>query len=168
VSQKTLDVRVPPNLLDAFLVEVKKLFKGHASWTTFVPDVQTLVDGARVAEVPEGGWNVTTLDSPFHDGYHNLDDAYSFGDALVEAFGDMVTTFEVGQTAEGRPIRAWTAKTHEVPEPEPEPSEPAGFKRKERQKRKDVEYEIIVQSGQHAREVSLIEHERWGVPSVMC
>lgn len=147
MSQKTLDVRVPPWLMDDFLLELKKLCR-HCSWSTFVPDVQALVDGARAVDAPEGGWNVTTLDSPFHDGYHGIDDVYSFGDALVEEFPDTVTSFDIGETAEGRPIRAYTARK---PGPEPE-----GLDAQRSRKRvdDDEELEIMIIAGQHAREVS--------------
>lgn len=127
-------MRIPPGLLSV----LKPLLPDNIPVSTFVKDVQTLVDGSASSEPPEGGWNVSSLASPFHDGYHKVDDIYSFGDALVEFFPDMLTSMELGRTQEDRPIRSWTAKIESGSAPDEE---------------KD-KVEIIVQSGQHAREVS--------------
>jgi extracellular matrix protein 14 len=110
--------------------------------TLFIPSLQDLVDQSRVV-VPqlEGGWDLSTLSaSTFHDSYHSLEEMDVFGDALVSKFGPMgiqVEKFSVGQTWEGREIRGWKARMASPG------AEPVG------------EREFVVQSGQHAREVSL-------------
>lgn len=122
--------------------------------STYIPDVQVLLDSAPVADDPlpgDGGddddvWNVTTLASPFHDGYHTLDQVYQFGEALVSHF-NIVTSYDIGTTAEGRPIRAWSAKIDE--EATPGIPEDGGDANDENDK-----FEFIIQANQHAREVS--------------
>jgi hypothetical protein len=102
-------------------------------------------------------WDVGSLDSSFHDGYHTLDDIITFGDALAAGFDGLdglhVESFVLNQTTEeGRDIRGWKAWI------EPESSAVAGKKgrkgRKDAEQEDDVELEFVVQSGQHAREVS--------------
>lgn len=136
-----LDVRVPP--------ECAKVLSDHlpkGSFSTFVADVQALVEAADPGDEPDAppvDWNVTSLSSPFHDAYHTLDDMHTFGDALVAAFPNIITSFDVGTTAEGRTIRAWSATIDE----EPTPGVPEDGDVDDEEK-----YEFVVQANQHARE----------------
>lgn len=120
----------------------------------FVPDLQALVNlslahplpdipGAYAprsplvdppTDLPDGGWNVSTLSTLFHDAFQPLAAGERFLDALVKEFPDTVHTFEIGQSAEGRPLRAYTAHRADGKEDAPE---------------------VVIISGQHAREVSL-------------
>lgn len=132
MSAASIDIRVPPGLAD-----IRKLLP---SSTMYVPDVQALVDMTLrdvAADEPEGGWNVSSIDTPFHDAYHKVEAVYAFGDALKAAFPDIVEEFDIGTTAEGRPIRAWRAHL-KANDGEPE----------------HEELEFVIQAGQHAREVS--------------
>ncbi|KAL1406576.1 hypothetical protein Q8F55_008282 [Vanrija albida] len=130
MSAASIDIRVPPAL-----TYIRKVLP---SFTTYVPDVQALVDmtARDVAEdEPEGGWNVSSIDTPFHDAYHKVEAVYAFGDALKAAFPDIVEEYDIGTTAEGRTIRAWRAHLKAADgEPEHE------------------ELEFVIQAGQHARE----------------
>lgn len=87
------------------------------------------------------GWDLNSLSSTFHDGYHSLEEMDVFGDELAAKFGPMgiqVEKFSVGQSWEGREIRGWKAKMAKSGKGD----DKAG------------EREFVVQSGQHAREVS--------------
>ena len=110
--------------------------------TLFIPSLQTLVDQSHAkVEMTEGGWDLSTLSSNFHDSYHSLEEMDVFGDALASKFGPLgiqVEKFSVGETWEGREIRGWKARMAVESE---NGKEPVG------------EREFVVQSGQHAREV---------------
>jgi hypothetical protein len=110
--------------------------------TLFIPSLQDLVDKSRVVIQTEGGLDLSSLSaSTFHDSYHSLEEMDVFGDALASKFGPMgiqVEKFSVGESWEGREIRGWKVRMTSSN------AEPVG------------EREFVVQSGQHAREVSPI------------
>jgi hypothetical protein len=101
-----------------------------------------------------------SLSTPWHDAYHSLLDLYSFGSALVGEFPDMLEEFVVGRSSEGRGIMGYRAHIHS----EGVEEGARGTKGKKGKKGKkeqgsggviaDQNLEFIVQSGQHAREVS--------------
>lgn len=109
-----------------------------------IPSVQELVDlSAPVDESLNGeaSWDVSTLSTPFHDSYHSLEEMDAFGDELAAKFGPMgieVEKFSVGQSWEGREIRGWKIRAADDEDEE---------------EKEKVERELVVQSGQHAREV---------------
>lgn len=109
-----------------------------------IPDLQSLIDSTAPhiaaeenppTDLPGNGWNVSTLNTLFYDAYQPLQAMWDFGSALADKWPDYVTGLEIGTTAEGRPIRGWSAK---LPMNEGET---------------DPHVEFIIQSGQHAREV---------------
>lgn len=142
VGNATVDVRVPFALWNAVL----SALPGNWDVSTMIPDVQELVEQTRprpslLAEPDEPGdpkhppWDMNDILTPFHDEYHSFDDMLLFGNALVQAFPDLVTQTDLGTTEEGRPVRSWSIR--------------AGQKKGE----DDLpRYEFVVQSGQHARE----------------
>jgi hypothetical protein len=122
--------------------------------TIFIPSLQTLVDQSHTkVEMTDGGWDLSTLSSSFHDSYHSLEEMDVFGDALASKFGPLgiqVEKFSVGESWEGREIRGWKARM--VVEPESENGkEPVG------------EREFVIQSGQHAREVCHVRTTKRGI-----
>jgi extracellular matrix protein 14 len=158
VSARTIDVRVSPSLAPG----LRAIIPSSASVRTFVSNVQDLVDASSpvpTTEPPKGGWGVESIASPFHDGYHVLEDVYGFGDALAEVFG--LRSFEVGTTAEGRAIRAWSASGNTT---EPGDGDGGGDGGGDDgddggdgddgsdTTRLEDKYEIVIQAGQHARE----------------
>ena len=142
-----LDLRLPTSqthLLDAFL-------PANTPAGVLIPDVQHLVDLSSLSAAPESAhevdetWDVADLSTAFHDGYHPLRDMYAFGEALVVGFPGVVEGFEVGRSAEGRAIRGWRAHI-------------ANGTGEQSRRGKGVRegneiLEIIIQAGQHAREV---------------
>ena len=108
-------------------------------------------------------WDLETIATAYHDGYHSLEDMYGFGDALLQRFdgveGLKMETFVVGESFEGRQIRGWKARI--VPGKGDERVMASGSGgRKGKGKRggemveAETELEFIVEGGQHAREVS--------------
>lgn len=87
------------------------------------------------SDLPEGGWNVSSLNTLFHNAFQPLDAMYRFGDELAAAFPEIVTSSDVGTSAEGRPIRGWSAHIN-------------------KDGHENNADEFIIISGQHAREVS--------------
>ncbi|BEJ13788.1 hypothetical protein CspHIS471_0309620 [Cutaneotrichosporon sp. HIS471] len=142
-----IDVHLPPRVA-AFL---PSLVPKDAQATKIVPDLQALVNlslahpipglaGAYAprspltnppTDLPDGGWNVSTLGTVFHDAFQPLSAMDRFLDTLVKAFPGTLRTFEIGQSAEGRPLRAYTAHRADGKEDAPE---------------------VVIISGQHARE----------------
>lgn len=111
------------------------------TFTRMIPDLQELITatGPRYREAPptdtpDGGWNVSSRETVFYNAYQPLDAIWAFGSALADQWPEYVTGLELGTTQEGRPIRGWSAK---MPMREGE-TDPA--------------VEIVIQSGQHARE----------------
>lgn len=157
-----LDVwRSTPQILDLHLnpSHIPLLSRFIPPGTSFAPFITDLSTLTQPAVTTNGSWDLG-IDTSFHNAYHSLEDIYSFGDALVAGFdgvnGVRVEGFSVGETFEGRKIRGWKA-WYEPAEGSPE------FKRKKGKKGKGkkpdegdstVELEFVVQSGQHAREVS--------------
>ena len=114
------------------------------TFTPIIPNLQSLIDASQPMQLKEPGeistWDLSTIDSPFHQTYHNLDELYAFGDAISDYFnglrGVRIETSDIGQTFQDRKIRGWKLWM------ESEGNETR------------VEREFVVQSGQHAREVS--------------
>lgn len=87
------------------------------------------------SDLPEGGWNVSSLDTLFHNAFQPLDAAYRFGEELAAEFPDIVQSVDIGTSAEGRVIRGWSAHIN-------------------KEGHENNADEFIIISGQHAREVS--------------
>jgi hypothetical protein len=126
----------------------------------WISDVQSLVDAATPSlhqpplvgddEVGILGFPMDSLDTPFHDAYHSLEELYAFADQMAVRFdgdGIKVESFRVGQSFEGREIRGWKASMDNQVfgrgQDEDEDPEEGQLVR-----------EFVIQSGQHAREVS--------------
>lgn len=104
---------------------------------------------------------MSDLDTPFYDSYQSYEGINSFGDALVDHFDGVLEGFDVGVTYGGRTIRGWRAHIA------PEEGEAEAMERKKKKGRKgegevipEQKLEFVVQSGQHAREVSSFPHFR--------
>jgi len=134
---------------------------------TFIPDVQHLID----ISTPPSSYSsedierldLSSLDTPYHDAYHPLEEIYAFGDALTTQFRGMLEGFEVGQSFEGTEIRGWRAhltSNESSSDVEWEVGRKKGRKgQKGREKVSGGQIrELVVQSGQHAREVSQPYH----------
>ncbi|WVN86868.1 uncharacterized protein L203_102042 [Cryptococcus depauperatus CBS 7841] len=97
-------------------------------------------------------FNLTTLDTPFHDNYHTFEDLYKFGSTIVETFNDQqglkVWEFDVGKTWEGRAIKGWSAKL----ESNEAQSDVRGNRIKREDESEELGKEIVIMSGQHGRE----------------
>ncbi|WWC73767.1 uncharacterized protein I206_107739 [Kwoniella pini CBS 10737] len=82
-------------------------------------------------------FNLTTIDTPFHDKFHTLKEIDKFGRTLIETFngtrGIEITELNLGKTFEGRIIKGWSVKMNPngngsipnpQPIPEPDPNDP--------------------------------------------
>ncbi|WWC65757.1 uncharacterized protein I303_108379 [Kwoniella dejecticola CBS 10117] len=90
-------------------------------------------------------FNLTTIDTPFHDNFHPLKEMYKFGKTLIATFngtrGIDIKELNLGKTFEGNIIKGWSVKMHPdqngtnppkdpnptpqpIPEPDPEDPEP--------------------------------------------
>lgn len=141
MTHESIDFNLSPSQLShlqSFLPESSNL-------TLFIPSLQDLIDQSTPNEMEgQAIWDVSTLSTPFHDSYHSLEEMDVFGDELAAKFGPLgieVEKFSVGQSWEGREIRGWKARTKKDDDDDGE---------------EGVEREFVVQSGQHAREVSLL------------
>ena len=161
-SPKNLDIRLDPTLLPLLQKFIPPL-------TTFEPFIQDLTPLLSVQAGEKQDWDIGTIQSKFHDEYHSLEDIYLFGDMIKDGFngldGLFVESFELGQTEQGRSIKGWRAWMEE------EEVGASGKRKKGKKGRKPLpvptppgddggsgnehELEFIVQSGQHAREVSV-------------
>ncbi|WVF68441.1 hypothetical protein IAT40_003207 [Kwoniella sp. CBS 6097] len=107
-------------------------------------------------------FNLTTIDTPYHDAFHAIEDVYKFGQVLISTFngkdGLDLQEINIGKTYEGRDIKGWTAKMTEVNGSQPQDLTKKKKKKhgKGREREEDVEepleLEIVVQAGQHGRE----------------
>lgn len=88
-------------------------------------------------DLPDGGWNVSSLATLYHNAFQPLDAVYRFGDDLVAEF-PALHKVEIGKSAEGRDIIGYSAHIH---------TDGGSGKHNDRP-------EIVIISGQHAREVS--------------
>jgi hypothetical protein len=128
----------------------------------WISDLQSLVDAATPPlhqpplvdddDVGILGFPMDSLDTPFHDAYHSLEELYAFADQMAVRFdgdGIKVESFSVGQSFEGREIRGWKASMD---------SQVFGRGQDEDQdedpEEEQLVREFVIQSGQHAREVS--------------
>lgn len=131
------------NLSPAQLTHLQAFLPASHNLTLFIPSLQDLIDQSRPDEfASQADWDVSTLSTPFHDSYHSLEEMDVFGDALAAKFGPMgieVEKFSVGQSWEGREIRGWKARAKKMDD-----------------EHEDFERELVIQSGQHAREVCTI------------
>ena len=139
-SPSTIDLR----LSTSQFTHLRQFIPPSASFTPMIPDLQRAIDLTTPAEsFGFFEWNVSTIDSSFHESYHTIGELYDFGDALQGYFdgleGLRMESFVVGSTFQDREIRGWKAWI--------DPGE--GEEKKQ-------ELEFLVQSGQHAREVSRI------------
>ena len=149
-TPQSLDLRSSLTALPDSLHSNTTLLLRDPSLTSESPTVQHSDYNAK-------RWDLTTLLSTFHDAYHPLSDMYTFADMLVGHFNDVpiddgvlsVEGFDVGQTWEGRPIRAWRASIAR--------DGLRGGRRKGRvEPEEEPRFEFLVQSGSHAREVSYV------------
>lgn len=138
---------------------------GDVKARLLIESVQSLVDASRPvssssAISTSGQYPTDTLLTPFHDAYHDIDGMYAFLDDLARDFsggedGLEVETFIVGKSAEGRDIKgirarmatpAGVAESMTKGKKQPKkPKKPSG---------PQILRELVLQSGQHAREVS--------------
>ena len=143
-SPSQIDLRLSP-------VQTSHLLPFIPNTDTFkpiIPNLQALIDASHptslkfLSEIST--WDLSTINSPFHQSYHNLEELYAFGDAISDYFnglrGVRVETFNLGETFQDRQIRGWKVWM-----------ENEGNETKQ-------EREFIVQSGQHAREVRITLH----------
>ena len=82
-----------------------------------------------------GPWNLSSIESSFHDGYHPLSEIYSFSQQLAEEYADLVELVKLGRSGEGRDILALNI------------AKPG--------RKKHRKMRMVVQGAQHAREVWL-------------
>jgi extracellular matrix protein 14 len=142
-----IDVHLPPRAAAA----LPSLLPKDTHARKIVPDLQALVNlslahplpglaGAYAphsplddppSDLPDGGWNVSSLATLFHDAFQPLSAAERFLETLVKEFPETLHSFEIGQSAEGRPLRAYSAHRADGKEDAPE---------------------VVIISGQHARE----------------
>ncbi|WVQ96001.1 hypothetical protein IAU59_003101 [Kwoniella sp. CBS 9459] len=106
-------------------------------------------------------FNLTTIDTPYHDAFHPIEDVYKFGQVLISTFngkeGLDLREINVGKTYEGRDIIGWTAKMTDINGSQPQDlSRKKGKHGRGREREEDaenpLELEIVVQAGQHGRE----------------
>ncbi|OCF34286.1 hypothetical protein I316_03799 [Kwoniella heveanensis BCC8398] len=110
-------------------------------------------------------FNLTTIETPYHDAFHPIEDVYKFGQVLISTFngkdGLDLQEINIGKTFEGRDIKGWTAKMTEVNGTQPQDlskkrKKKHGGKGRGREREEDaeepLELEIVVQAGQHGRE----------------
>ena len=129
-----------------------------------IPDLQYVLDLSSPPAISmQDTWDLDTLDSTYHDSYHRLPDMYTFGDMLVGHFNGLrigdgiirMESFDVGLSYEGRAIRGfktWFERGGRFRSPRKERTEKHADHRVGEESAGRME--ILVQSGQHAREVS--------------
>ncbi|WWC95761.1 hypothetical protein V866_002627 [Kwoniella sp. B9012] len=104
---------------------------------------------------PIDPYNLTTIDTPFHDKFHSLKEMYKFGDTLISTFNDThqntsgihIKEVDIGKTYENRTIKGWSAKIHHNKTGEGDPGYPTVTVDED-----EVELEFVVIAGQHGRE----------------
>ncbi|WRT69631.1 uncharacterized protein IL334_006620 [Kwoniella shivajii] len=104
-------------------------------------------------------YNLTTIETPFHDNFHPLKEMYKFGDVLISTFngtnGIEVEEIDIGTTFEGKSIKGWTVKSHDHNNTKAiskAHNQPESGREKVENRLDDVELEFVVQAGQHGRE----------------
>jgi hypothetical protein len=106
---------------------------------------------------PIDEFNLTTLQSPYHDAYHSMANISEFGKQLELTFPGLVKRFVVGKSAEGQDVEGLRlhkyVNTTDEAESEWSIRTLQGRRKGEAQESKPRVF--YLQAGQHAREVSL-------------
>lgn len=99
-----------------------------------IPDLGELLQSefaasSSILPPSSGDWDLSTIDTPFHQAYHPFSAIEAFVDELERTFPEVVEAFEIGKSAEGRSIRAMRITTRRpapapAPTPSPEPEDP--------------------------------------------
>jgi extracellular matrix protein 14 len=173
--QQLLDIdvwRLTRNYVDiradhSSISNLRAFLPSGANLTTWIPELQSLVDSTTSSLTSSlgddgvsawDGFPLDSLDTPFHDAYHSLEELYAFGDQLAERFSKGRTTVRaliMGRTFEGREIRGWSAGIADEEKEGLKKGKRKGGRRAGQDEMEDVRLkrEFVVQSGQHAREV---------------
>ncbi|RSH93418.1 putative metallocarboxypeptidase ecm14 [Saitozyma podzolica] len=155
-THSSIDVRASPSSI----ASLERFLPGSTDMHVWISDLQSLVDAATPPlhqpplvdddDVGILGFPMDSLDTPFHDAYHSLEELYAFADQMAVRFdgdGIKVESFSVGQSFEGREIRGWKASMD---------SQVFGRGQDEDQdedpEEEQLVREFVIQSGQHARE----------------
>lgn len=109
---------------------VSQLNSSTWSASAMIPDVGELLlsqmTSSSYLPPSSGDWDLSTIDSTFHRAYHPFTAIEAFVDELARTFPEIVETFEIGKSAEGRSIKAMRITTRRQPaspsEPGPEPA----------------------------------------------
>jgi len=98
-----VDIMVPQEKREELLTELEDRDIKHS---LHIQNVQELIEKEKIPAAPER-WQMTRM-APRHamtwTEYHSLEDMYTYLD-YIEAEFDFVTTEEIGQSGEGRPMR---------------------------------------------------------------
>merc|ERR1712013_848616 len=98
-----VDIMVPQEKKEELLAELEDRDIKHS---LHIQNVQELIEKEKIPAAPER-WQMTRM-APRHamtwTEYHSLEDMYTYLD-YIEAEFDFVTTEEIGQSGEGRPMR---------------------------------------------------------------
>ncbi|RXK35324.1 hypothetical protein M231_07427 [Tremella mesenterica] len=167
-TSSTLDLRLPSSHLD----HLHSLLSPSASAQIHISNLQHLIDVTRPDPAkPEKDWNLDSLNSTFHSGYHKLAELETFGMKLMERF-EFVDRIEIGKSWEGRSIWGYRVRKDTADSKNSDEggggsdTDSSGGRRKkggsrrgrdvrgEKQEEEEEEdkVEIVIQSGQHARE----------------
>jgi hypothetical protein len=105
---------------------------------------------------PIDEFNLTTLQSPYHDAYHSMANISEFGRQLELTFPGLVKRFVVGKSAEGRDVEGLRLHKYvnTTEEAEGEWSIRTMQGRRQGQGQESKPRVFYLQAGQHAREVS--------------
>jgi len=104
---------------------------------------------------PIDPFNLTTLQSPYHDAYHPLSNITQFGKQLEKTFPGLVKRFTVGKSAEGRDVEGLRLhKFVNTTEEDPEEWSPRTLMGRKKGRAEEAKTRVFyLQGGQHAREV---------------
>lgn len=146
-DKSSLDVRIP----DAQLLDFEALLPSSTNLTTFIPDLQTLIDSSNIHTTTfEENWDVSTINTPFHDQYHPVLDMNRFAEQMAQEFNGIqladgnlrMETFVLGETFEKMEMKGvrvkWvpeTTKPTGTAEPKPLPTETGARAEAEMEKR---------------------------------
>ncbi|EIW71628.1 hypothetical protein TREMEDRAFT_27190 [Tremella mesenterica DSM 1558] len=143
-TSSTLDLRLPSSHLD----HLHSLLPPSASAQIHILNLQQLVDATRPDSAkPDKDWNLDSLNSTFHSAYHKLTELETFGMKLVERF-EFLDKIEIGKSWERRSI--WGYRVRKDTSDSKSSDEGGGGG--EKQEEEEDKVEIVIQSGQHARE----------------
>lgn len=138
---------------------LRNLLPSTIPLSVFIPDLQSLIDLSTPQPLSGlDAWDLSVIDTSFHDAYHPYSKMLEFGDALVDEFPTMVESFAVGNSYEGVEIEGWRVHLASNESISGIQSGEEGRKRKKVKGKKgkvvgQEVLEFVVQSGQHAREV---------------